>query len=48
MYESFYLLGGSYTVTCGDDTFDVSAGDFVHLPRGSRTSTSQDPTTARS
>lgn len=34
MDESFYVLGGSYTVTCGADTFEVSTGDFVHLPRG--------------
>lgn len=30
--ESFYVLRGSYTVTCGADTFEVSAGQFVHLP----------------
>lgn len=34
MDESFYVLRGSYTVTCGDDVFDVAAGEFVHLPRG--------------
>lgn len=34
MDESFYVLRGSYTVTCGDDIFEASAGDFVHLPRG--------------
>lgn len=34
MDESFYVLRGSYTVTCADDVFDASAGDFVHLPRG--------------
>ena len=34
MDESFYVLRGSYTVTCGDDVFEASAGEFVHLPRG--------------
>lgn len=34
MDESFYVLRGSYTVTCGDDVFKVSVGEFVHLPRG--------------
>lgn len=34
MDESFYVPGSSYTMTCGDDTSEVSAGDFVHLPRG--------------
>lgn len=34
MDESFYVLAGSYTVTCGDDQFEVSAGEFVHLPAG--------------
>ncbi len=34
MDESFYVLRGSYTVTCGDDVYEASAGDFVHLPRG--------------
>ena len=34
MDESFYVLRGNYTVTCGDDVFEVSTGEFVHLPRG--------------
>lgn len=33
MDESFYVLRGNYTVWCGDDVFEASAGDFVHLPR---------------
>lgn len=34
MDESFYVIAGSLMVTCGDDLFDVTAGGFVHLPRG--------------
>lgn len=34
MDESFYVLSGSYTVTCGDNELEVVAGDFVHLPHG--------------
>lgn len=34
MDESFYIVDGSYTVTCGDDVFEAVAGDFVHLPMG--------------
>lgn len=34
MDESFYVLRGSYTVTCGIDVFEVAAGGFVYLPRG--------------
>ncbi len=32
--ESFYILRGSLTVTCGDEVFEAAAGDLVHLPRG--------------
>lgn len=32
--ESFYVLTGSLTVTCGDAELEVAAGGFVHLPRG--------------
>lgn len=34
MDESFYVLSGGLTVTCGDDVFETGPGDFVHLPRG--------------
>lgn len=34
MDESFYVLYGSYTVTCGDQVFDAFEGDLVHLPKG--------------
>lgn len=34
MDESFYVLEGSHVVTCGDDVFEASAGEFVHLPMG--------------
>lgn len=32
--ECFYVLGGRYAVTCGDDRFDAGPGDLVHLPAG--------------
>lgn len=32
--ESMYLLEGSITVRCGDDTFDAGPRAFVFLPRG--------------
>ncbi|MGQ0839001.1 cupin domain-containing protein [Actinokineospora sp.] len=34
MDESFYVLDGAFTVTCGPDTFAAPAGDLVHLPMG--------------
>ncbi|MQA88222.1 MAG: cupin domain-containing protein [Streptosporangiales bacterium] len=34
MDESFYVFSGSFRVTCGEDVFHASPGDFVHLPRG--------------
>lgn len=34
MYESYFILDGTVTVACGDETFDAQSGDFVHLPRG--------------
>lgn len=32
--ECFYVLTGSYTITCGPDTFHATAGSVVFLPRG--------------
>ncbi len=32
--EQFYILEGQLTYWVGDKTFQVSAGDFVHIPRG--------------
>lgn len=32
--ECFYVLGGHYAVTCGDDQFDARPGDLVYLPAG--------------
>lgn len=32
--ESFYLQQGTLAVQVGDRTLNVSAGDFVHMPRG--------------
>lgn len=32
--EMFYVLEGSLTFHCGEETFDVSQGGFIFLPRG--------------
>jgi len=32
--ESYYILEGTLDVTLGDKVLKVSAGDFVHIPRG--------------
>jgi len=32
--EAFYILEGTLTVTCGDQTFTATPGSFVYLPRG--------------
>jgi quercetin dioxygenase-like cupin family protein len=32
--EMFYVLEGSITFRCGNDTFDLGKGGFVFLPRG--------------
>jgi quercetin dioxygenase-like cupin family protein len=31
--EQFYVLGGELTFSVGDRTFQVSTGDFIHIPR---------------
>jgi quercetin dioxygenase-like cupin family protein len=31
--EQFYVLKGQLTFSVGDQTFQVEAGDFVHIPR---------------
>lgn len=32
--EQFYVLDGELTYQVGDQTFQVSTGDFIHIPRG--------------
>ncbi len=32
--EAFYVLDGEFVVTCGDQTWTVTPGSFVLLPRG--------------
>jgi quercetin dioxygenase-like cupin family protein len=32
--EIFYVLNGDLTFRCGGESFDVSAGGFMYLPRG--------------
>lgn len=32
--ETFWILEGSVTVRCGEETFQVGAGSYVFLPRG--------------
>ncbi len=32
--EQFYVLDGQLTFAVGDQAFQVSAGDFIHIPRG--------------
>jgi quercetin dioxygenase-like cupin family protein len=32
--EQFYVLDGQLTYFVGDQTFEVKAGDFIHIPRG--------------
>ena len=32
--ELFYVLEGALTFHCGSETFALSAGDFIFLPRG--------------
>ncbi len=32
--EQFYVLEGELTYWVGDQTFHLSTGDFVHIPRG--------------
>jgi mannose-6-phosphate isomerase-like protein (cupin superfamily) len=34
--EMFYILEGTATVMCGDETWDVAPGAFILLPRGKR------------
>lgn len=34
--EAFFILDGSLTVTCGDQSWEAPAGSFVFLPRGVR------------
>jgi quercetin dioxygenase-like cupin family protein len=32
--EQFYVLDGQLTYSVGDQMFEVSTGDFIHIPRG--------------
>ncbi|HET7550679.1 MAG TPA: quercetin 2,3-dioxygenase [Gemmatimonadaceae bacterium] len=32
--ETFWILEGSVTVRCGEETFEAGAGSYVFLPRG--------------
>ena len=32
--ECFYVLAGTITVQCGEETFEAGPGSFVFLPRG--------------
>jgi mannose-6-phosphate isomerase-like protein (cupin superfamily) len=32
--ESFYILDGTFSMLVGDQTFDATAGAFVHIPKG--------------
>src|SRR5215475_2505704 len=34
--ESFYVLEGDFTFTCGDDTISAGPGSYVAIPRGTR------------
>lgn len=34
VHEMFYILSGSMTVRCGDESFEATDGGFVFLPRG--------------
>lgn len=33
MNESFYVIDGSLTLTCGDDEYGLKSGGFAFLPR---------------
>jgi quercetin dioxygenase-like cupin family protein len=32
--ETFHILEGAVSITCGDQTWNASAGDYAFLPRG--------------
>jgi quercetin dioxygenase-like cupin family protein len=32
--ELFYVVQGTYEITCGEQVIEADAGDFAHLPRG--------------
>jgi quercetin dioxygenase-like cupin family protein len=45
--EGFYVLEGDLTATVGDQIFEVSPGDFIHIPRGTTHSIKNKDTNAR-
>jgi quercetin dioxygenase-like cupin family protein len=45
--EQFYVLEGQLTYVVGDRTFQVSAGDFIHIPRGTVHSFTNGPKRSR-
>jgi quercetin dioxygenase-like cupin family protein len=46
--EQFYILDGELTFQVGDQTLDVSAGDFIHIPRETVHSFKNGPRPAKS
>lgn len=34
MDECFFVLDGTYKITCGEEGFEATPGSFVYLPRG--------------
>lgn len=45
--EQFYVLDGELTYSVGEQTFQVKAGDFLHIPRGTVHSFKNGPEPAR-
>jgi len=45
--EQFYVIEGELVFRAGDETIEMSAGDFVHVPRGTIHSFENGPTHAR-
>ena len=45
--EQFYVLEGQLTYSVGEQAFEVNAGDFIHIPRGTVHSFKNGPKPAR-